>query len=513
MLNVVIGTDIFSSIVLFILVISHVGTGTSRSKRDTYFFGLAFTLLVGCVSDVFSYMLDVPYLPVFYQVMFYVFCALCYISEFLTSMFFVLYVFEISDLPENRFVSFKRIVCFFCSASCIGFFIAMLVVLFTGGSYDALEESAVLSVCSVFEILLVLLLFVSLFIIKPHIDIKYWFAASAIPLGLVINIPLLIIVPSFDIGFSIGCMTLLITYLAIQTDESSRYYKTISSLTHIYKSLHLVNLAEGELIELSADDRIHRIDIKDENKSIQMRLWHIMDVVVSQAHREILREFTDISTLEERLKGKTHINVEAINDAGEWWSFGIVRMGEIDEPLKEILFTTEYIDDSKRREEALLRMSHTDRLTGLYNIHAYEENIQEYNKGGLGDNTWYLMIDLNGLKSINDEFGHHAGNEVISAVGTILALSVGEGGQVYRLGGDEFAIVISADSESVDALLESIQNKTDDWNSNHPQYISYSIGVVSSGELPSPTFRDLSEEADRRMYARKQEYYQDNTRR
>ena len=104
MLNVVIGTDIFSSIVLFILVISHVGTGTSRSKRDTYFFGLAFTLLVGCVSDVFSYMLDVPYLPVFYQVMFYVFCALCYVSEFLTSMFFVLYVFEISDLPENRFV-------------------------------------------------------------------------------------------------------------------------------------------------------------------------------------------------------------------------------------------------------------------------------------------------------------------------------------------------------------------------------------------------------------------------
>lgn len=82
--------------------------------------------------------------------------------------------------------------------------------------------------------------------------------------------------------------------------------------------------------------------------------------------------------------------------------------------LKEVFFTTQIIDDEKRREAALLEVSYTDELTRLYNRRAYEEDLIAHEKEGIADNMMYVAMNLNGLKIGNDTLGHAAGDEFVA---------------------------------------------------------------------------------------------------
>ena len=60
-----------------------------------------------------------------------------------------------------------------------------------------------------------------------------------------------------------------------------------------------------------------------------------------------------------------------------------------------------------------IRISLTDELTGLYNRRAYAECVEKISDKQLHDNTVIIMMDVNGLKTVNDEIGHDAGDELL----------------------------------------------------------------------------------------------------
>lgn len=89
----------------------------------------------------------------------------------------------------------------------------------------------------------------------------------------------------------------------------------------------------------------------------------------------------------------------------------------------------------------LEKLAYTDMLTGLGNRTAFEEKMDLYRKGEASGKPFLMVTDINGLKFINDHFGHKAGDEAIGLVAAMLEKVFGEHADCYRIGGDEFCVI------------------------------------------------------------------------
>lgn len=91
-------------------------------------------------------------------------------------------------------------------------------------------------------------------------------------------------------------------------------------------------------------------------------------------------------------------------------------------------------------------MAYTDGLSGLKNRNAFEEDLLEFEKQ-TEKPVVCISFDINNLKCVNDEIGHHAGDELIKQVGNMLREVFPDEKCVYRIGGDEFIAIIENKSE------------------------------------------------------------------
>jgi diguanylate cyclase (GGDEF)-like protein len=107
-----------------------------------------------------------------------------------------------------------------------------------------------------------------------------------------------------------------------------------------------------------------------------------------------------------------------------------------------------------------------DALTGLANRAVFNERIEQAlaSAGASGDPVGLFFVDLDDFKSINDEWGHYAGDDVLREVAERLLETVRATDTVARLGGDEFAIVLSEvdDHAVVEAAAERVQRAFDE---------------------------------------------------
>lgn len=71
---------------------------------------------------------------------------------------------------------------------------------------------------------------------------------------------------------------------------------------------------------------------------------------------------------------------------------------------------------------------------------------------GAGDDFVYASIDVNGLKIVNDEIGHAAGDELIKGAAKCMKEVIGSYGKVYRTGGDEFVSIFFASKEQLETI-------------------------------------------------------------
>jgi len=99
------------------------------------------------------------------------------------------------------------------------------------------------------------------------------------------------------------------------------------------------------------------------------------------------------------------------------------------------------ITEKKKYQDKLIYLSYHDQLTGLHNRRFFEE---ELNKIDTTDNLplSVIMTDVNGLKIINDSFGHKAGDELLKKVAEVLKKVSRDDDIIARLGGDEFVIIL-----------------------------------------------------------------------
>jgi diguanylate cyclase (GGDEF)-like protein len=199
----------------------------------------------------------------------------------------------------------------------------------------------------------------------------------------------------------------------------------------------------------------------------------------------------------------------SISPVNGWYSMGKVVFVSI-VILAVAIFASLFTNVVCRLRKAnivLSRLSNTDKLTGCENRRAFEEMIARYETVGYSPDFVYVSADVNGLKTVNDNLGHKAGDEIICGAAECLKDVLSAFGHVYRTGGDEFVALIFAKEEAVLLLKDEIINRVEKWRGDYVHTMSISMGFASKREFPDSSISELAVISDRRMYEDKKTYY------
>jgi diguanylate cyclase (GGDEF)-like protein len=166
------------------------------------------------------------------------------------------------------------------------------------------------------------------------------------------------------------------------------------------------------------------------------------------------------------------------------------------------------IAERKRAEEALRNLTLTDDLTGLYNHRGFftlaEHQLKTARRARQSSLLFYA--DLDGLKEINDAFGHSEGSLAIAKTAEVLRQTFRDTDIVSRLGGDEFAIlaqnVPSDEAKNITARLEE-NLCTENKQNKHCYQLSLSVGALWIPHDSTMSIDQLVGKADRAMYEHK----------
>jgi diguanylate cyclase (GGDEF)-like protein/PAS domain S-box-containing protein len=176
--------------------------------------------------------------------------------------------------------------------------------------------------------------------------------------------------------------------------------------------------------------------------------------------------------------------------------------------IEQVVMT--FIDVTARREteQRLTYISFHDALTGVYNRAYFEEELQRLENRRCGS-VAIAVIDVDGLKRINDTWGHSQGDKLLVKAAQFLRCAVRNEDVVARIGGDEFAIVLKNSEEGAVTLiferlrqaLEQEKLKTEDLA---PLSLSFGYAFATGPEISAV---ELFKTADNRMYQAKSRRY------
>ena len=147
--------------------------------------------------------------------------------------------------------------------------------------------------------------------------------------------------------------------------------------------------------------------------------------------------------------------------------------------------------------------------TGVKNKNCYEEDLKRLNEkyfqvDAKGNKQVACVVcDLNGLKKVNDNYGHIAGDEFIRAAAEVLSQNMQSASNVYRIGGDEFvALFIGTDTDKIQAEIRKTQAECEKYE-HLKEPLKIAMGMASNTEQQYASIMDMISMADKRMYANK----------
>lgn len=151
------------------------------------------------------------------------------------------------------------------------------------------------------------------------------------------------------------------------------------------------------------------------------------------------------------------------------------------------------VEQERLRSRLLFELAHRDPLTGLHNRRALAEDLPA---AGAGEQR-LAIIDIDGLKGVNDTFGHTVGDDLLLRFALGLSRRVESRGRAYRLSGDEFALLVVGEDSEVEGWVRSVV---------HEVQAVYPVAEASVGSVcrePGEGDSAWLSRADAAMYRRK----------
>src|SRR5215216_4079828 len=165
------------------------------------------------------------------------------------------------------------------------------------------------------------------------------------------------------------------------------------------------------------------------------------------------------------------------------------------------------ITERKKLEETLRNSSLKDDLTGLFNRRGLLKQAAPYFDFARRQKETLLLlfIDLDGMKRINDEFGHNEGDNALINTAAILNRSFRSSDIIARLGGDEFTVLVTDPNANEEDAITRLNENLKAYNASETRShkLAFSIGVATLEPERMTCFEELLEQADQAMYEQK----------
>ncbi len=173
---------------------------------------------------------------------------------------------------------------------------------------------------------------------------------------------------------------------------------------------------------------------------------------------------------------------------------------KIPEVFTGVMIITKDVTKREKMYRDTKKEAITDGLTGLFNRNYLNKIMGEIVRKEKPFGA--LMIDINGLKFINDNYGHAVGDRILKETVKVITENVRVSDYVFRYGGDEFLVLLNTnDNKIIEDISRRIKAKNSDFTNEKFPVLNFSIGYSSSKEVPHESVISL---ADKRMYEDKQ---------
>jgi diguanylate cyclase (GGDEF)-like protein/PAS domain S-box-containing protein len=292
----------------------------------------------------------------------------------------------------------------------------------------------------------------------------------------------------------------IISFYAIGVDNTERYLnrfnieKLLNQLQSMFNGhnavMLLINPRTGMIID--SNPAASKFYGYAQEELLSMGIKEICYMSNNAQNSDCVEAFsvgTKHTTAQHRLKDGSFRMVDIyssqINYSGEIMSYAIIfDVSDREEAIEEIRY-----------------LSYHDHLTSLYNRRYFETEMNRLDVPRNWPMT-LIMGDVNGLKLINDSFGHREGDEFLKYTADILLSSCREDDIIARIGGDEFAILLPKTSqEETDKLLDRIKTQIQEVVKSKP-LLSISFGYATKTEN-NTLLKDKMVEAENMMYNNK----------
>jgi diguanylate cyclase (GGDEF)-like protein len=185
----------------------------------------------------------------------------------------------------------------------------------------------------------------------------------------------------------------------------------------------------------------------------------------------------------------------------------VSEVADVERLVDEISSLRGKVAQLQERVEQLDRLAHQDSLINLPNRRGFMRELERLiaRVGRYGDKAAMLFVDLDGLKMINDTFGHRAGDEALIQVADLLSKGIRRSDVVARIGGDEFGILLEkANEESAHETATRLVDMICGSELVHdgdalPLSVAIGVGTINADDTPETVIA----RADEEMYRRK----------
>jgi diguanylate cyclase (GGDEF)-like protein len=285
----------------------------------------------------------------------------------------------------------------------------------------------------------------------------------------------------------------------------SDLFKAYKALSSLYLSMHRIDVINDTFTEVKSTMDIRQNQIVPIKYSENVN--NIMRMTCTPAFLDSILSFVNIKTLPARMDGRNSISMEFLGRINGWCKAIFMKEDEDEKGnLWHVLFAVEVIDESKKKENLLRHLAERDSMTGIYNRGSGVKKIESL----MGNHIPGLLAicDCDHFKSINDNYGHITGDNVIIEVARALENALPENSVLMRLGGDEFSFYVPniTDEEKATQVWKEITCAVEDIHirelGNRKIYVS--CGASFYHNEKNVDFNTLYNKADDAMYKSKQ---------
>ena len=298
-------------------------------------------------------------------------------------------------------------------------------------------------------------------------------------------------------------------------EDEKRQYNTVSSLANIYVFMYYIHIKNDKYDEIKKYSPVS--EIVGDTKSASEAIKAIFTNFTETNYTNMMLDFTELSTLDERMGTSKYISTEYKGKTKGWCRARFIEV-ERDEngKLMHVIFAVQDISDEKQKmielQDALNyanKKAFIDGLTGVKNVTAYKEYSKNIDDMMKRDRVEFAiaLFDVNGLKYVNDNFGHEKGNMLIIDSCRCICRAF-KRSPVFRIGGDEFVAIIEGhDLENINNCRDTLEYQFEQVNEMYPNdyIVSVATGIIKYKKSKHRCMEDVFKDADEAMYENKQE--------